>query len=292
MKALVTGANGMLGSSLIPLLINNGYSILATDLSSTLANMESLDVREEDQVLSYIKTNRPEIVFHLAAETNVDKCELEPEHAFDSNVKGTKNVAFACKKYSIPMVYISTGAVFNGKSQEGYTEADIPSPLSIYGKTKYQGEKIVQTLLKNYFIIRAGWMIGGYNKDKKFVWKIIQLMKKNKEIPVVIDKRGSPTFTKDFSQGILGIVLSNKPGVYHCVNEGACTRFDIAQKIKAYLGLEDIVLKPVGSDAFPLPAPRGRSEAMLNKKISEMGINMRHWHLALKEYIGEIKEHR
>jgi len=290
MKALVTGASGMLADSLIPLLSIKGYHILATDLTNLSADIELMDVRDSRQVDAYIKKNLPDIVFHLAAETNVDKCELEPEQAFNSNVKGTENIAFACKKNSIPMIYISTGAVFDGENKEGYTEADIPIPLSIYGKTKYQGEKIVQSLLKNYFIVRAGWMIGGYNKDKKFVWKIIQLMKKHKEIPVVIDKRGSPTFTKDFAQGILDIVSNNKPGIYHCVNEGACTRFDLAQKIKEYLGLEDIVLKPVCSDAFPLPAPRGKSEAMLNKKISEMGIKMRHWHLALKEYISEIRQ--
>ncbi len=288
-KVFVTGANGMLADSLCPLLTQAGYIVYPSDIITGEAIPE-LDVRNIDEIKNAASRYRPDIIFHLAAETDVDKCELEPEHAFRTNAMGTENVAKVCKGIDIPMVYISTGAVFDGNKMDGYTENEIPSPLSVYGKSKLEGEQIVKSLLHRYFIVRASWMIGGYNKDKKFVWKIIQRMKKEKKIPVVIDKCGSPTFTKDFAKGLVSIVLKGEYGLYHCVNKGICTRFDIAKKVLEYLNIRDIELKPVTSEAFPLPAPRGKSEALLNDHMSRLGINnMRHWHDALKEYIKDIK---
>ncbi|MDD5270984.1 MAG: NAD(P)-dependent oxidoreductase, partial [Candidatus Omnitrophica bacterium] len=195
-----------------------------------------------------------------------------------------------CKELDIAMVYISTGAVFDGEKEGGYKETDKPNPISIYGMSKLKGEESVRSLLKKYFIVRAGWMIGGHNKDKKFVWKIVQLLNTKKEISVVTDKTGSPTFTTDFSKGIVDIVKSGKYGLYHCVNKGICTRYDIAVKIAEYLGRKDVVIKPVTSDAFPLPAPRGRSEAMLNSNLSKLGLDKtRPWQDALKEYLKALK---
>jgi len=133
-------------------------------------------------------------------------------------------------------------------------------------------------------------MIGGFNKDKKFVWKIVHLLKSKKEIEVVIDKAGSPTFTSDLAKGMIDIVSTGKYGVYHCVNKGICTRFDIAKKIAEYLDKKEVILKPVTSERFPLPAPRPKSEALINHKLCLMGIdNARPWGDALREYIEEIK---
>ena len=289
LKVFVTGANGMLADALCPLLKERGYEVYPTDLV-TNDNIYKLDVRNLEEVIDFIKRHRPNMVFHLAAETNVDKCELNKGHAFETNAKGTENVAMGCKEFDIPLVYISTGAVFDGEKEGGYTEKDNPNPISSYGRSKLQGEEAVSLLLTKYHIVRAGWMIGGYNKDKKFVWKIIQLLKTKKEIEVVIDKAGSPTFTNDLAKGIVSIVSTGKYGAYHCVNKGICTRFDIAKKIAEYLNKEDVVLKPVTSERFPLPAPRPKSEALINHKLSLMGIdNARPWEEALKRYIEEIE---
>ncbi len=279
----------MLADALCPLLVKRGYAVSATDIVTT-DTISLLDVRDQDAVAACIEKSGADIVFHLAAETNVDRCELEKEHANATNARGTENIARACKERDIPMVYISTGAVFDGEKAGGYTELDTPNPISVYGRSKLLGEDAVRALLTKYYIIRAGWMIGGYEKDKKFVWKMVQLMRTKKEIPVVIDKAGSPTFTVDFAQGILAIVGAGKYGTYHCVNKGICTRYDIAVKIREYLGKEDVVLKPVTSDAFPLPAPRGKSEALINHNLSRLDIHsMRPWQTALKEYIDNLK---
>ena len=288
-RAVVTGANGMLADALRPLLKKAGYDVLPADIAGGDEIVIS-DIRDVNGMLAIVKNYKPGIIFHLAAETDVDKCELQPEHAYATNWNGTENIAQICKELDITMVYISTGAVFDGEKEGGYNESDKPNPISIYGMSKLRGEEAVQSLLKKYFIVRAGWMIGGHNKDKKFVWKIVQLLNTKKEISVVTDKTGSPTFTGDFSRGIIDIVNSGKYGLYHCVNKGICTRYDIAVKIAEYLGRKDVVIKPVTSDAFPLPAPRGRSEAMLNQKLSQMGLDSpRPWQDALKEYLKALK---
>jgi dTDP-4-dehydrorhamnose reductase len=288
-RALVTGANGMLGDALCPLLQKHAYKVYATDIL-TGNGIFKLDIRNLTDVIDAVSSSKPDIIFHLAAETDVDKCELNEEHAYLNNTKGTENMAVVCKKKGIPMVYISTAAVFDGEKTTGYTEEDLPNPLSIYGKSKLKGEEAVEALLSKYYIIRAGWMIGGFNKDKKFVWKIAQLLETKKEIPVVIDKIGSPTFTTDFAKGILSVISTRQYGLYHCVNKGICTRFEIAQKIAEYMNKNDVILKPVTSEVFPLPAPRARSEALLNYRLSNMGLdNMRPWQDALKEYIQELR---
>jgi len=286
LKALVTGANGMLGDALCPILEREGYILCRTDIMAQDGILK-LDVRELSSIKDSVSNFKPDIVFHLAAETDVDKCELDKDHAYKTNSEGTKNVALVCKDYNIPMVYISTAAVFDGENENGYREDDMPGNcVNVYGKSKLEGEVVVCSLLKNYYIIRASWMIGGFNKDKKFVWKIVQLLKTRKEISVVTDKLGSPTFTKDFARGIVKIVSKCKPGIYHCVNKGRCTRFDIAKKIAEYLGKKDVILKPVTSDAFPLPAPRPRSEVLINHKLLQMGMDdSRRWEDALKEYL-------
>ncbi|MFA5335904.1 MAG: dTDP-4-dehydrorhamnose reductase [Candidatus Omnitrophota bacterium] len=288
-RAIITGANGMLADALWPLLKKKGYEVLPTDITGENGIVIS-DIKSVNGMLGIVKEFRPDIIFHLAAETDVDKCELQPEHAYDTNWHGTENIAQICKELDIEMVYISTGSVFDGEKKGGYTESDKPNPISIYGMSKLRGEEAVQSLLKKYYIVRAGWMIGGHNKDKKFVWKIVQLLNTKKEISVVTDKTGSPTFTSDFSRGIVDIVGSGKYGLYHCVNKGICTRYDIAVKIAEYLRKKDVVIKPVTSDVFPLPAPRGKSEAMVNNKLAKMGLDhSRSWQDALKEYLKALK---
>lgn len=292
MKVLVTGANGMLADALCPLLRENGFITYLTDINGVdEKEIFKMDIRNKEEAIRIAGQFKPDIIMHLAAETDVDKCELNPKHAYESNTKGTENMVVVAETMDVPMVYISTGAVFDGEKSELYIETDSPNPISIYGKSKFEGERIITSRLNKYYIFRAGWMIGGYGKDKKFVAKIVDLVKIKKEIPVVTDKFGSPTFTKDFSKGILSVISTGRYGCYHMVNEGRCSRFDIAKKIVKYMDREDVVIKPVTSEAFPLPAPRGRSEMLANHRLTLMGMNhMRPWQEALEEYIEEIRQ--
>jgi len=204
------------------------------------------------------------------------------------NTIGTENIALVCQERDIPMVYISTCGVFDGRKPEPYNEFDEPNPISVYTKTKYEGEKVVSNLLQKYYIFRAGWMIGGGKKDKKFVAKIAEQIKTKNEITVVNDKIGSPTFTKDFSECIIKIIDSGRYGLYHVTNKGWASRYDIACKIVEFMGKREVNVKPISSASFPLAAPRPRSEAVDNFKLKLLGIDMRRWEDALKEYLSEL----
>ncbi len=167
MRILITGAAGMLGGDMIKVLRQEGHDVHPTDKNPE-AGIEFLDVREHDQVLAWIKKLRPDIVLHLAAETSLEVCENDRNHGFATNTMGTQNVALICKKLDIKMVYISTAGIFDGEKDGFYNEFDEVTPLSVYGQSKWQGEKFVRENLDKYFVFRPGWMIGGGKKDKKY----------------------------------------------------------------------------------------------------------------------------
>jgi dTDP-4-dehydrorhamnose reductase len=288
MKILITGAAGMLGSALCPTLASKRHTVISSDLiPAREENIQSLDVTKYDHVKELVENVKPEIVFHLAAETDVDKCELEPDHAYLTNSIGTQNVALLCQKWTIPMVYISTLGVFCGDNPEPYTEFDTPNPINVYGKSKLEGERIVQSLLNKYYIVRAGWMVGGGpKKDKKFVGKIMHQITERTVLRVVNDKIGSPTYTFDLSICLASLIGTGYYGLYHCTNKGYGSRFDVAKRIVDFMGRNDVTVEPVSSAYFPLPAARARSEASRNYKLDLLGMDtIRHWEAALREYL-------
>ncbi|MFH1395271.1 MAG: dTDP-4-dehydrorhamnose reductase [Candidatus Omnitrophota bacterium] len=292
MKILVTGAAGMLAAEVVPMLLARGHEVVQTDINQRIPDIEALEVRDKAKVLEKIKKEKPDYVFHLAAETDVDLCEKDQDHAYIVNAFGTENIVLACKEFGAKLLYISTGAVFEG-TKGIYTEYDTVNPINVYGRSKLEGEKIVQNVLSDYFIIRAGWMVGGWDLDKKFVYKIVQQLKQGrKDLIAVDDKKGTPTFTKDFAANLMNVINSERFGLYHMANKGACSRYDMALKIVEYMGLsKEITVKPVSSAYFPLPAPRASSEAMRNYKLDMLGLNnMPCWEESLEQYIKLNKE--
>lgn len=280
-RLLVTGANGMVGSYVKG--VFHDFELLLTDIEG---GMERMDVRDPSAVFKGVEEFKPDIVLHLAAATDVDQCEIDPDWAYCTNAIGTQNVALACQKYNKLMIYISTAGVFQGDKQEPYTEFDDANPVNHYGISKLAGENIVQSLLHRYFIIRSGWMIGGGRKDKKFVSKIIKLMRKYESVRVVNDKFGNSTFAKDLLSGTLKLIETEFYGLYHMANTGSSSRYDVALEIKKILKLENIKVEPVSSSYFPLPAVRSRSEVMRNYKLDLLGMNnQRSWQEALREYL-------
>jgi dTDP-4-dehydrorhamnose reductase len=278
---LVTGAGGMVGSYLTKVFPKK--NLFLTDAAD-------LDVADHKKVFGLVEKVRPEIILHLAAETDVDRCEAEPEHAYKVNTLGTLYLALACQKIDATMIYLSSAMVFDGEKSEPYTEFDQPNPINIYGKTKLEGERAIQSNLFKYFIIRAGWMIGGGKKrDKKFVAKIIeQIRSGKKELAAVNDKFGTPTYALDLLFGIKKLIKTKLYGLYHMGNEGFCSRYDIARQIVQILG-KKIEVKPTSSTFFPLPANRPDMEAIRNYKLELTGlVKMRNWRSALKAYLKEF----
>jgi len=263
-KVLVTGSSGMVGKY-----VDFG---IKTD-------HRSLDVTDLSEVLRVSEFYKPKVILHLAAETDVDRCERDPEHAYLVNSIGTYNMAIAARNLGAKLVYISTAGVFDGTKKEPYTEEDEPNPQNYYGRSKYLGELIVKSVLKDYIIARAGWMFGGGpEKDQKFVAKIINQLDKP-EIKAVNDKIGSPTYAKDLISGIKKLLVAGRTGIFHLSNKGVCSRYDVALSIVKSLKPSVKVL-PVDSSYFKLDAARVCSEAMVSKE--DLG---RPWQEALEEYL-------
>ena len=274
----------MMGTDLCSLLRERQYEVVETDI-------QEMDVRDEDLVMRTVAEVRPRIVMHLAALTDVDGCERDPDSAFRTNALGTQNVATACKQHQADMVYISTLSVFNGEKREAYTEFDTPDPRSWYSRSKYQGESFIERLLNRHYIVRAGWMFGGGKQDKKFVSKILELARQQSLLKIVDDKFGSPTYTMDLSQAIVQqLVGTGLYGKYHIVNTGApASRYEVAQHILTCARMSRCELLPVSSAEFPLAAYRPRMEAGRNYQLELRGWNwMRPWKTALEEYISTI----
>jgi dTDP-4-dehydrorhamnose reductase len=293
MKILLTGAAGMLAAEVVPELKRNGFEVFGYDVNQRLPDIHKLDITNYEEVYKTAAQINPDYIFHLAAETDVDRCEKDPDHAFRVNTTGTENMALVCQKLGIKLLYISTAGVFFGDKQDPYTEFDTPNPANIYGVSKLQGEIIVRNLLSQYFIVRAGWMVGGWEIDKKFVYKIVQQLREGKtELRVVADKFGSPTFTKDFAKNLVALIKTDRFGLYHMTNKGSGSRYDIAVKIVEFMGLKNkITVVPINSAQFPLPAPRARSEMMRNYKLDLINLNlMPHWEKSLEEYIRLNKD--
>ncbi len=284
MKILVTGANGMLGSDLCPIM-REQHTVLATDI-------HELDVRDWSAVREAVHQFLPDVVIHLAALTDVDFCERRPDEAFRTNTIGTQLVALACREVGATIVYVSTLSVFDGRKPTPYIEFDTPNPQSVYSQSKYQGERAVQTLWSQHYITRAGWLFGGGTEDKKFVAKILDLAQTKPELKIVDDKFGSPTYTVDFARGLQRLIETGLFGVYHLVNtQGGSSRYDVARAILDEAGITTCQLLPVSSAEFPLPAPRPRMEAGRNCQLELLGFDwMRDWHAALRDYLHRLGE--
>ncbi|CAK9249858.1 unnamed protein product [Sphagnum jensenii] len=214
-------------------------TILATDIDLNEDWLTHLDVRDLDAILATCASFSPNLIINLAAYTDLEFCEKNPYDSFITNGMGQENVCLAALEYDIPVVYISTAGVFDGNI-DFYTDFETPQPQSVYGKSKYYGELRTITTLKKYFIFRAGWMMGGLNKDKKFVKKIFdQIQSGKRELHIVNDKFGSPTYTWDFAKSMERIIDTELYGLYNMVCEGGDSRLEIANQLVKNLNLSD-----------------------------------------------------
>jgi len=291
-KILVTGASGMLGVDLCCELAD-AYDVIGLDAVAPRngecgRDFIPCDITDRDKTVESIVKAKPNLVIHAAAWTDVDECEKDPDKAKRINVDGVSNVASAASKLDIPLIYISTDFIFDGKSQKPYTEIDPARPLSIYAKSKMEGEKIV-TGLKRYIILRTGWLYG--KNGKNFVDTILKAAEKEKELKVVDDQVGSPTYTKDFAAAIgklLAITKYDIRDVYHISNRGEVSWFDYAKETLKVAGIAKVKVLPIKSEESGRPAKRPAFSVLDNGKFEKVtGFQMRPWQEALREYLNE-----
>jgi dTDP-4-dehydrorhamnose reductase len=289
-RVLITGAGGMLGNAVYPYFAKRFSSVTATDKDVNEAWLTHLDVRDGAALRAAFQGVQPRIVLHLAACTDLEFCEVHSGVARDTNAEATAEVAKLCEETGATLVYISTAGVFDGTKQGFYTEKDAPNPIMVYGRTKYDGELLAAKHCSRYFVVRAGWMVGGgAAKDHKFVHHILgQIVSGTRKIHAVNDRFGTPTYTHDFALNLFKLLDSRAYGTYHMVCEGAGTRYDVARAILDIAGRTEIELEAVDSSFFAgnYFAPRPVSEMMTNDNLRALGINaMRPWRDALKDYI-------
>lgn len=268
MKVLVTGAKGMLGQDLCPILRGRGFGVFESDI-------DNMDITCEEEVAAIFERERPDIVIHCAAYTNVDKAEEDLETARLINKVGTENLAKSAAKVGAEIVYISTDYVFGGDGTTPYTPDMLTNPLNNYGLTKFEGEEAIRKNSEKYYIVRTSWMYGIHGKN--FVETMISLADKP-ELKVVDDQIGCPTWTVELCHGILKLLESTNYGTYHVCGGGFTSWYGFAKEIFKLANLQ-VNLQPCTSDEFVRPAKRPAYSVMENNGIC------RNWHEALKDYM-------
>jgi dTDP-4-dehydrorhamnose reductase len=285
MVVLVTGANGQLGQSL-QYIAPNHHEIDFVFCSST-----DLDIANFDNCVAVFQKYQPQYCINAAAYTAVDKAESEPQKAHLINVIGAQNVATLCKQHSTILLHISTDFVFDGNKNTPYTEGDIPNPTGVYGQTKLDGERAIQAILQNYYIIRTSWVYSQFGNN--FMKTMLRLASERDTISVVNDQIGTPTHAVDLAEALVQIIchtelvevqqppIENNFGIYNFSNEGQCSWYDFAKQIFEVNKIT-INLKPIPTSSYPTPAKRPNYSVLDKRKIKKaFGTTIKSWEESL-----------
>ena len=282
MKILITGSNGMLGTDLVNLLKSREAS-LEHNPEVIEAPHEVLDITLEDRVSDFISTHTPDIVVNCAAFTNVDKCETEREAAFSVNALGPKYLASAAKKCGARVIQISTDFVFDGNGNRPYTEEDQTNPLSEYGRTKLEGERNIQSYCDSYLIVRTSWLFG--HNGINFAAKMLELAEQHKELSIVTDETGSPTYTPDLAEALWILIKQKCEGIINVSNDGSCSRYEWAEYIFETMGFK-IKMNPIKSSEYKRPAKVPLNSTLNCQKFTTItGMQMRPWEETVESYL-------
>ena len=278
---LLTGGNGQLGTELRHLLDEKGIEYVSTDA-------KEMDITDAQATMDYITNLKPTIIYHCAAYTAVDKAEDEGKELDEKiNVDGTRNVALAAKKVGATLVYISTDYVFDGKLKDGEYTVDAPiNPLNEYGRTKALGEKAVQEIMDDYYIIRTSWVFGKYGHN--FVFTMQKLAETRDELTIVNDQFGRPTWTRTLAEFMCFVIEQKAPfGIYHLSNDNACSWYEFAKEI---LKDTDVKVSPVTSEQFPQKATRPQYSVMDLSKAKALGFKIPTWQEALQGMLQAVAQ--
>ena len=281
MKFFITGVNGQLGYDVKRELLERGYTDI---LAPTRVD---LDITNEDAVKKMIREYRPSVIFHCAAYTAVDKAEEEQEKCYQVNVLGTKYLTEAAKEVGAKIIYISTDYVFDGIKEGIYQTDDKVNPVNYYGKTKYLGENFIREY-DNHIIVRISWVFGIHGKN--FIKTMLNLAESHKELNVVCDQIGSPTYTKDLAGLLVNMFLSNIKGLYHGTNEGYCSWYEFAEFIFKE-SRKKVKVHPILTKDYKTKAKRPLNSKLSKESLDYIGVNrLPGWQDAVKRYIQELRK--
>jgi dTDP-4-dehydrorhamnose reductase len=290
-KIYMAGAGGMLGEAFYQK-FKNDYDLKCSDIDVNEEWLSYLDFRDADAYRKEVVEFNPDYLFHIGAYTDLEYCEMNEQDTYETNTKSVEYAVSIANDLNIPLLYISTAGIFDGK-KDFYDETDQPNPLGHYGRSKYLGEVAVQENSNDYIICRAGWMMGaGASKDKKFIQKLIKQIKEGaSSLNVVNDKLGTPTYTHDFANNVKLLIDKDERGLFNMVCKGLTGRLEVANELVYLIGLKgQIEVNEVTSEYFSKEyfAERPECERLINKRLDDMNLNiMRDWRIALKEYLND-----
>lgn len=278
MKVLVTGARGLLGRAVMAELEKRNWPAVA------LGRAE-LDITDLAAVRQALAQHRPEVVVNCAAYTRVDQAEADYEAALKVNALGVRDLALACEEAKAVLVHISTDYVFPGDKEEAWGIYDERRPVNAYGKSKYLGERLLESLCSRYYLVRTSWLFGPGGPN--FVDTILNLAREREEIAVVDDQRGCPTYSRDLARAVLDLAATGLYGTYHVTNQGVTTWYGFARRIVELAGAK-VRVRPVSSSEFPRPARRPANSALDPWPLAEtIGYLLPSWEDALARYLAE-----
>jgi dTDP-4-dehydrorhamnose reductase len=283
MKVLVTGAQGMLGPDVCLALERADHQVAATGMRPGVILMDVTDIAA---VRAVLYQQKPEVVIHCAAFTNVDGAESERDEAFRVNALGSWSVAAACEEIGAAICAISTDYVFDGRKTEPYTEFDPLAPIGAYGESKAAGEVCVRQACFRHWIVRSSWLYGLHGKC--FPDTMLKAAEAGKQLRVVADQMGSPTYTNDLAAALVTLIESSLFGTYHIVNRGATSWHGFAGKTLEIAGHDKSLVTPIKSTDWPTPAARPANSVLRPLALEMQGrYEMRTWEDALEEYVGK-----
>ena len=276
MRIVVTGANGQLGRAVVAHLQPHHDVVGLGHAEIELSQPATADV---------IAALRPAVIIHAAAMTNVDGCALDPDTAYRINALGTRWVAQAARRSNARMVVISTNEVFDGTATHPYAEYDIANPINPYARSKYAGELAARELVDRLYVVRVAWLFGG---ERNFIRTVLRLANERPVLRMVNDEIGSPTHAGDVAQALAQLITSDAYGTYHLVNEGACSRYDLAQAALTAAGRHDVTLEPMALADYPRPGRVPLYTPLANHVGAAMGIRLRPWQAAVQAFVETV----
>ncbi len=280
---LVTGSKGQLG---------NEMQIIAKkefDFIYFFTDVDELDITNVDAIDNFVAGNKIDYIVNCAAYTAVDKAETDFEVCYKINAQAVKNIAEVAKKHNLKVIHVSTDYVFNGENFKPYTEEDKVCPVSVYGKSKLEGEKALFETMQEAVVIRTSWLYSSFGNN--FVKTMMKLGAEREALNVIFDQVGTPTYAADLAEAIVTILKSDDfiPGIYHFSNEGVCSWYDFAIKIHQLAGIKCIV-RPIESKEYHFPTPRPHYSVLNKAKIKKTyGVDIPHWEKSLKKCIDILK---
>jgi dTDP-4-dehydrorhamnose reductase len=278
LKIAVTGAGGLLGAGLV--------RVLGVKHEVFGLTREHADIRNLTSIQSAIAQLHPNVVIHCAGIASPDVCETDPELAFAVNVEGTRNVLRATQAAGASLAFISTDAVFDGRKRSPYEEDDPPNPLSVYGRTKLEGEHIVLANAGSY-VFRVCVLFG---RDKiDFVSKGLRAAARRENYVVASDQYGTATYIDDATLAMLRVIEMQAFGVYHVANSGECTREDLARTAVEMAGLNPKAIVGCPLSDMKRPGPRVPYSVLSTRALAKIGAApLRSWQEALLEYVALV----